>query len=195
MKFTQQAVINAPVEQVDLEDWLFTLSDSDYQATAKGHKAAGTFTTDGVRGMVNVESIGNVLIVRHYLKVKADSTHVEMLSERSHAYVAHLIPTSVWVRGTMTASARTEDTTSFSCTVETEMTAWIRFAAAASRLATFCASTLTRKRGVSPPTSPASCGPRRHGSELSRDRLRADNGKADVHHGTGEGDRRVERGT
>ena len=40
MKFTQQAVINAPVEQVDLEDWLFTLSDSDYQATAKGHKAA-----------------------------------------------------------------------------------------------------------------------------------------------------------
>ena len=98
MKFTQQTVINAPVEQVDLEDWLFTLSDSDYQATAKGHKAAGTFTTDGVRGMVNVESIGNVLIVQHYLKVKADSTYVEMLSERSHAYLAHLIPTSVWVR-------------------------------------------------------------------------------------------------
>jgi hypothetical protein len=132
MKFTQQAVINAPVEQVDLEDWLFTLSDSDYQATAKGHKAAGTVTTDGVRGMVNVESIGNVLIVQHYLKVKADSTHVEMLSERSHAYLAHLIPTSVWVRWTMTASARTEDTTNFSCTVETEMAAWIRFAAAAS---------------------------------------------------------------
>ena len=81
MKFTQQTVINAPVEQVDLEDWLFTLSDSDYQATAKGHKAAGTFTTDGVRGMVNVESIDNVLIVQYYLKVKADSTHVEMLSE------------------------------------------------------------------------------------------------------------------
>ena len=137
MKFTQQTVINAPVEQVDLEDWLFTLSDSDYQATAKGHKAAGTFTTDGVRGMVNVESIGNVLIVQHYLKVKADSTYVEMLSERSHAYLAHLIPTSVWVRGTMTASARTEDTTSFSCTVETEMTAWIRFAAAASAFGYF----------------------------------------------------------
>jgi hypothetical protein len=42
------------------------LSDSDYRATAKGHKAAGTFTTDRVRGMVNVESIGNVLTVQHY---------------------------------------------------------------------------------------------------------------------------------
>ena len=87
--------------------------------------------------LVNVESIGNVLIVQHYLKVKADSTYVEMLSERSHAYLAHLIPTSVWVRWTMTASARTEDTTTFSCTVETEMAAWIRFAAAASAFGYF----------------------------------------------------------
>jgi hypothetical protein len=37
--------------------------------------------------------------------------------------------------------------------------------------------------------------PARRGRELSRDRLRAYNGKADVHHGTAEGDRRVERGT
>jgi hypothetical protein len=29
VKFTEQAVINAPVEEVDLERWLFTLSDTD----------------------------------------------------------------------------------------------------------------------------------------------------------------------
>jgi hypothetical protein len=38
MKFTQETVIKAPADQVDLEDWLFTLSDSEYQATAKGHR-------------------------------------------------------------------------------------------------------------------------------------------------------------
>jgi hypothetical protein len=55
----------------------------------------------------------------------------------SAIFWGHLIPTSVWVRWTMTASARTKDTTTFSCTVETEMAAWIRFAAAASAFGYF----------------------------------------------------------
>jgi hypothetical protein len=83
MKFVQHTVVNAPVEQVDLEDWLFTLSDTDYQAAAKGHRAAGTFITDGVRGMVNVEVMGGGLIIQHYREVHAERTRVEMLSERS----------------------------------------------------------------------------------------------------------------
>ena len=71
MKFTQQAVIDAPIDQVDLEKWLFTLSDSEYQAAAHGHRAAGTFTEDGVRGTINVESIGGTLMVQHYHEVSA----------------------------------------------------------------------------------------------------------------------------
>jgi hypothetical protein len=126
MKFTQEPVIKAPADQVDLEDWLFTLSDSEYQATAKGHRAAGTFTTDGVRGMVNVESIGPALIIQHYQEVHADSTRVEMLSNRSLAYVLHLLPTAVRVRWTMTATPRTVDTTTFSCTVEADMSPLVR---------------------------------------------------------------------
>ncbi len=31
MKFNQQAVLNASVDEVDLEEWLFTLSDSEYR--------------------------------------------------------------------------------------------------------------------------------------------------------------------
>lgn len=57
MKFNQQAVLNASVDEVDLEKWLFTLSDSEYQATARGHRGAGVFTEDGLRGSINVESI------------------------------------------------------------------------------------------------------------------------------------------
>jgi hypothetical protein len=120
MKFTQQTVINAPIEQVDLEDWLFTMSDADYQGAAQGHRAAGTFTTDGVRGMVNVESMGGALIIQHYRQVHAEPTRVEMFSERSRAYVLHVFPIRVRVRWTMTAAARTADTTTFSCTVEAE---------------------------------------------------------------------------
>jgi len=97
-----------------------------------GGEAAGTFTTDGVRGMVNVESIGNVIVVQHYLTVRADSTHMEMVSKRSLVYLLHLIPTPVWVRWTMTAAALTKDTTTFSCTVETQMPPLVRLAATLS---------------------------------------------------------------
>jgi hypothetical protein len=127
MKFTQHTVINAPVEQVDLEDWLFTMSDSDYQGAAKGHRAAGTFTTDGVRGMVNVESMGGTLIIQHYKAIHAEPTRVQMLSEGSRAYTFHLFPTPVWVRWTMTAEARTADT--FTCTVEAVMPPVLRLPA------------------------------------------------------------------
>lgn len=156
MEFTQHTVINAPVDQVDLKEWLFTLSDSEYQATAKGNKAAGTFTTDGVRGMVNVESIGNVIVVQHYLAVRADSTHMEMLSERSLVYLLHLIPTPVWVRWTMTAVAKTEDTTTLSCTVQTRMPPPVASPRRYRGSITSCASTWTRKPWASPPTSPES---------------------------------------
>jgi hypothetical protein len=129
MKFTQHTVINAPVEQVDLEDWLFTMSDSDYQGAAKAHRAAGTFTTDGVRGMVNVESMGGTLIIQHYKAIHAEPTRVQMLSERSPAYIFHLFPTPVWVRWTMTAEARTADTTTFTCIVEAKMPPALRLPA------------------------------------------------------------------
>jgi hypothetical protein len=59
MKFTERAVLDVPYDQVDLERWLFTLSDSDYQTAAHGHLGAGHFTwPDGARGMINVERAG-----------------------------------------------------------------------------------------------------------------------------------------
>ena len=121
MKFTQHAVIDAPIDEVNLEEWLFTLSDSDYQAVSKGHRAAGTYVTQGVPGMVNVESVAGALVVQHYLKVRADRVYVEMFSKRSRGYVLHLIPVPLQVRWIMTAAPTAEGTTAFSCTVEMAM--------------------------------------------------------------------------
>jgi hypothetical protein len=130
MKFTQQAVVNAPVSEVDLERWLFTLSDSEYRATARGHLGAGVFTEDGVRGSINVESIDGTLMVQHYHAVSAQPERVEMLSRRTRGYVFHLVPVHFLVRWTLTATPRTSETTTFACTVETEMSSLVRLAAA-----------------------------------------------------------------
>ena len=134
MKHTGHATVNLPIDQVDLETWLFTLTDADYQATARGHRAAGTFIEDGVRGMVNVESIGGHLIVQHYREVSAAPSHVEMVSERSRVYLFHLVPATIQVRWTMSATARDAKTSEFRCTVELTMNPLLRVLGALSLL-------------------------------------------------------------
>lgn len=119
-----------PLGLRDLDKWLFTLSDEDYQAASKGHRAAGGFIQDGIRGTINVETIGGTLMVQHYHEVSAKPTRVEMLSKRTRGYVFHLIPTHFQVRWTMAATPRTANTTTLRCTVEVKMPALLRLAAA-----------------------------------------------------------------
>jgi hypothetical protein len=51
------AVIHAPIDQVDIADWLLNLPDAEYQRCAPpDHIAAGSTTTDEGRPMsINVE--------------------------------------------------------------------------------------------------------------------------------------------
>ena len=63
-----EAPIDAPKEAFNLHDWVFTLSDKDYQTTARGHIGAGSsIHTDGTQTSVNVESVGGNLLVQHYV--------------------------------------------------------------------------------------------------------------------------------
>ncbi len=134
MKHTGHTTLNAPIDRIDLDNWLFTLSDAEYQATARGHRAAGTFVQDGVRGMVNVEAMGGHLIIQHYREVSATPAHVEMVSERSRVYLFHLVPATVQVRWTMSAIARTAETSDFQCTVELTLPPLLRALGALSAL-------------------------------------------------------------
>jgi hypothetical protein len=52
-----------------------------------------------------------------------------MFSKRCRAYLFHLIPITVLIRWTMTAAADTADTTTFSCTVATEIPTALRLPA------------------------------------------------------------------
>jgi hypothetical protein len=60
--------INAPIEKVDIADWLFNLPDAEYQRCSPAHIAAGHTTSEDGRPMsINVETIGGALMVQHFV--------------------------------------------------------------------------------------------------------------------------------
>ena len=75
------ASINAPIEKVDVADWLFNLPDAEYQRCSPAHIAAGiTHTEDGKRMFINVEIIGGSIVVQHYVEDVAEKHHVRLIS-------------------------------------------------------------------------------------------------------------------
>ena len=80
---TATAVINAPIDRVDVANWIFTLPDEEYQRCAPGqHIAAGSTTTDGGRPTsINVEQIAGTLLVQHYVPEVLEPHHCVMVSQ------------------------------------------------------------------------------------------------------------------
>jgi hypothetical protein len=76
------AAIDAPVEKIDIFEWLRTLPDREYQRCAPpDHKAAGyTVTDDGKPMSVMVEMIGAGLFVQHYEYEIAGRDHCRLVS-------------------------------------------------------------------------------------------------------------------
>ncbi|MBY5371734.1 hypothetical protein [Rhizobium leguminosarum] len=76
------AVINAPIEKVDIPKWCFNLPEKEYQGCSPAHIAAG-FTTapDGTRMSINVETIGGSLMVQHYLETLGEKDHLILDSD------------------------------------------------------------------------------------------------------------------
>src|SRR3984893_10463843 len=53
------AVINAPLDRIDIPEWCFSLPDEEYQGCSPAHFAAGaTMARDGWRMAINVQVIG-----------------------------------------------------------------------------------------------------------------------------------------
>jgi hypothetical protein len=63
------AVVNAPIEHINLTAWLFTLKEHEYQACSSAHIASGiSQTPDGRRISINVERVADNFLVQHYLE-------------------------------------------------------------------------------------------------------------------------------
>ena len=113
--------LDVPSNEVDLENWLFRLSDAEYQACARGHHAAGTFHDEQGRGMVNVESIGGNLIIQHYRAIRTERSDIEMYSASSRVYLLHLVPVPASVRWLITVRPETASSSEFTCTVQVHL--------------------------------------------------------------------------
>src|ERR1700730_3787557 len=75
------AVIKAPLDAIDIPAWCFSLPDHEYQGCSPAHFAAGSTTArDGRRMSINVEVIGGVPMVQHYVELFADKHHLVLES-------------------------------------------------------------------------------------------------------------------
>jgi hypothetical protein len=75
------AVINAPIEKIDLPGWVFNLSESEYQGCSAAHVAAGkTIGANGKRMSINVEVIGGTPMVQHYQEELSGPHHIVLTS-------------------------------------------------------------------------------------------------------------------
>jgi putative intracellular protease/amidase len=65
---TATATIQAPIENVNIADWLLHLPDPEYQRCSHAHIAGASSISDDGRPMsINVETIGDALVVQHYV--------------------------------------------------------------------------------------------------------------------------------
>src|SRR5277367_2527543 len=65
---TVTATIQAPIEKVNVSDWLLHLPDAEYQRCSHAHIAGASSTSDDGRPMsINVETIGDAFVVQHYI--------------------------------------------------------------------------------------------------------------------------------
>lgn len=78
---TVSAVINAPIEKINITDWLLNLPDSEYQRCSVNHIAAGNTTNfEGEPMSINVEYVGSALVIQHYVAKIYKSDYCKMLS-------------------------------------------------------------------------------------------------------------------
>jgi hypothetical protein len=75
------AIIKAPIDKVNIADWLLNLPDAEYQRCSTQHIGAGiTSTYDGEPVSINVETIGDALMVQHYVATVHRPDYCRMLS-------------------------------------------------------------------------------------------------------------------
>lgn len=75
------AIINAPIEKIDIASWLLNLPDAEYQRCSVNHIAAGVSSSfDGQPMSINVEYVGSALVIQHYVATEYRADYCRMLS-------------------------------------------------------------------------------------------------------------------
>ena len=117
MRITRSFKIGLPKEAVDLYRWVTEMTDADYASYAKAHKAMGSYVKNDRFHMVNVEAIGNELLVQHYVLQEHRPDRVAFYSETTEAYVLRWFRTIVGVPWEMEVQATGPDRCKLRCTI------------------------------------------------------------------------------
>jgi|GEM_PF-2583082 hypothetical protein len=117
MRVTEKFEIALPKKAIDLYRWVTEMTDADYVSYAGAHKAMGSYFSDGRFFMVNVETIGNEMIVQNYALQEHQSDHVKFYSENTKAYVLRWFPVVVGVPWEMEVRAKGSDRCELVCTI------------------------------------------------------------------------------
>src|SRR5262245_66611013 len=81
VKSSFSAIINAPIEKVDIPSWCFTLPESEYQFASPAHNACGATTTpDGRRMSIHDEILDGSLMVQHYVEEVGERDQLRLVA-------------------------------------------------------------------------------------------------------------------
>jgi hypothetical protein len=81
VKSSFSAIVNAPIEKIDIPTWCFSLPEAEYQSCSPAHVSAGVTTaSDGRRMSINVEILGGSPMVQHYLEDVSERHHLRLVS-------------------------------------------------------------------------------------------------------------------
>ena len=93
-----EAIVDAPIGNLDLAYWVYAMGDRDYRRCARGHIACGSSPLPGgARSSINVESVGGHLLVQHYEPDLLEPQHIRMVSHASDMWIFRLFPARVRV--------------------------------------------------------------------------------------------------
>jgi len=105
-----------PAEAIDIGEWLFSLTDEEYRASARAHVGAGTFEAgDGRRGFFDTEAFPWMFIVNHHLEEEARRDYVRVRSRDSRGWLLRVIPMRLEVCWEMAVRPRGSDESELEC--------------------------------------------------------------------------------
>lgn len=110
-------LINLAVEKIDLYKWVTEMSDADYKSYSKSHQAMSGYFENGTFYTVNVENIGNEMLVQQYELRYHEPRHLQFYSPATKAYVMRWFPATVGVPWEMQVRATSAKTCELVCMI------------------------------------------------------------------------------
>lgn len=131
MELTHTVPLPVNAHALDLADWIFGMTDEEYQACARGHHAMGVIGGARRLGLVNVEQIATTLLIQHYATQVAEPAHVRFVSAATEGLLMRTVPTtvSVWWDMTIVPGDRS-GSSELCCSIGFEAPAWVNVAGA-----------------------------------------------------------------